>query len=137
VTIITVMFIMFFAHWTCSLISMHAAVLLPGRGTLVNAVHSLLPAEERVSHYFLILPLSFNTNYDGITVLEQGAYRAIILAKILSYSPRVRFFHFLEAFPISILMTIFSLLVGLYRWTSSTSRRNVVVQFTACSLQSK
>ena len=61
----------------------HAVVLMPGR--------ELLSAEERVSHYFLMLPLCFNTNYDGITVLKQSAYRAILLAKILSYAPRAEF----------------------------------------------
>ena len=43
---------------------------------------------------FVMLPLSFNSNYDDITVLKQSANRAIILAKILSYSPRARFPHF-------------------------------------------
>ena len=55
-----------------------------------------------------MLPLSFNTNYDGkpITVLKQSAYHAIILAKILSYAPRAGFPQFLEAFSFSFLMTI-------------------------------
>jgi len=35
-----------------------------------------------------MLPLSFNTNYDGITVLKQSASRAIILSKTLSCDPR-------------------------------------------------
>ena len=61
------------------------------RGPLGNAVHSLLSAEEYVSHYFLMLPSSFNTNYDGITVVKQIANHAIILGKILSYAPRAGF----------------------------------------------
>jgi len=66
-----------------------------------HAVQSLLSVEERVSHYFVMLPLTFNANYDGITVLKQSAYRAIILAKILSYAHRAGFPNFLEAFPFS------------------------------------
>src|SRR6218665_65138 len=38
--------------------------------------------------------LSFNKNYDGTTVLNQSANRAIILAKILYYAPRAGFSHF-------------------------------------------
>jgi len=47
----------------------------------------------------LTLPISFNTNYDVVTVLEQSANSAIILAKILAYVPRAGFPHILEAFP--------------------------------------
>ena len=56
---------------TVLLLTGHAAAcsdVLDWAGTLGNAVHSLLSAEERVSHNFLILFLSFNINYDGITV---------------------------------------------------------------------
>ena len=60
--------IAFFAHWTCSF------------------------------PLFLMLPLNFNTNYDGITVVKQSANHAIILANILSYAPRAGFPHLLEAF---------------------------------------
>ena len=59
-----------------------------------------------VSHYFLMLSLSFNINFDDITVLKQSANRAIIRAKILFYAPRARFPHSLEAFPSSSLMTL-------------------------------
>jgi len=41
-------------------------------GNVGNAVHSLLFAKDRFSHEFLMLPLSSNTNYDGITVLKQS-----------------------------------------------------------------
>ena len=82
----------------------HAVVgVVAWAGTLENAVHPLLSTEERVSHYFLMLSLSLNTNYDGI---RQSAYRAIILAKILTYAPRAGFPHFLEAFLFSFLTTI-------------------------------
>ena len=37
----------------------------------------------------IVLPLSFNTNYDRVTVLKQSANRAIILAKVLSYASRI------------------------------------------------
>src|SRR6218665_3906053 len=50
-------------------------------GTVGNAVHALLSAEERVFTILLMIPLSFNTSYDGITVLKESANRAIILAK--------------------------------------------------------
>jgi len=39
----------------------------------------------------LMLPLSFNIKYDFIKVLKQSANRAIILAKLLSYAPRAEF----------------------------------------------
>ena len=60
----------------------HAVVLFHGRERQgMPAVRSLLSAEERVSHYLLTLPLSFNslpsTNYDGMTVLKQREDRAI------------------------------------------------------------
>ena len=51
-----------------------------------------------------MLSLNFNINYDGITVLEQSEYRAIIIAKILSYAPRAGFLHFLETIPFSFLV---------------------------------
>jgi len=71
----------------------HAVVLLPGRERLglLFTVHSLRSAEELISHYFAMLPLSFNANYGGIIVLKPNANRAIILAKILSYAPRAWF----------------------------------------------
>jgi len=43
---------------------------------------------------FLMLPLDFKSNYDGITVLKQSANRAIILAKILCYAPHAGFPNF-------------------------------------------
>jgi len=36
-------------------------------------------AEERVSHYSLMPPLSFNTSYEGVTVLKQRANRVTLL----------------------------------------------------------
>src|SRR6218665_3358844 len=100
VTIITVAF---FAHCrTCSLISMHWRSCMHGRklGTLGFAVQSLLSAEESVSLYILMIPLTFQFNNDDITVLKQSANRARILAHIC-YAPHARFPHFLEAFPSS------------------------------------
>src|SRR6218665_2600868 len=65
---------------------------------MVLNVHSLLSAEERVSHDFLMLPLSFNTNYDVVS--KHSANRAIILAKILSYASRAGLtFPHLRGFP--------------------------------------
>ena len=49
---------------------------------------------------FLMLPISFNY-YDGITVLMQSEDRVIILTKILTYAPRTKVHHFLEALPSS------------------------------------
>ena len=40
-----------------------------------------------------MLPLSFSTDYDGITVLKQSANRAVILANILFYAPHAGFPH--------------------------------------------
>jgi|SRR6218665_2075021 len=98
VTIITVAF---FAHWTCSLISMHWRSCMGRKpGTLGFAVQSLLSAEESVSLYILMIPLTFQFNNDDITVLKQSANRARILAHIC-YAPHARFPHFLEAFPSS------------------------------------
>jgi len=64
-------------------------ILLFGAGL---AVIPLLPFIHfsQVSHYVSMLPLSFNTNYDGIIVLKESANRATILAKIFSYSPLLR-----------------------------------------------
>jgi len=45
-----------------------------------------------------MLPLSFESNYDRITVLKQSANRAVILANILCDAPRSGFPHVLEAF---------------------------------------
>ena len=36
------------------------------------AVHSIQSAEERVSNYFIMLLLSFKSNYDGITELKDS-----------------------------------------------------------------
>jgi len=58
---VTIIRVAFFADWTCSLISMQWCFVCAG--TLGSAVHSLLSAEERVSRYFLMLLLGFNTNY--------------------------------------------------------------------------
>src|SRR6218665_1392641 len=41
---------------------------------------------SRLVPLFLMLPLSFNTNFDGIQVLKQRGNRAIILAKSLSFT---------------------------------------------------
>src|SRR6218665_2743300 len=67
------------------------------RMTSCPALPGTVP-EDGVSHYFLMLPLSFLTNYDGtcIPVLKQNANCAIILAKLLSYAPGAGFPHFLE-----------------------------------------
>jgi len=104
VTIITVAF---FAHWTCSLISMQWCCCKVGD---VGECRSQASFRGRtlVPHYFVMLPLSFNTNYDiiTVTVLKQSAIRAIILAKILSYAPRAGLSHFLEAFHASLLMAM-------------------------------
>src|SRR6218665_512054 len=111
-----------FAHWTCSLnlFNKHAVVrVVAWARTQRNSIHSLLSAGERVSHCFdknafptiLMLPLSFNTNYNDITALRQSTYRAIILAKIFSCAPSAGFPHFLEAFPFSFLMKYTPLLV--------------------------
>ena len=57
-----------FAHWIqLSLISMQWFCCIGGNE---NAVHSLFSAGERVSHYFFNFPLSFNTNYDNITIFK-------------------------------------------------------------------
>jgi len=58
-----------------------------------------LRGRTRFPLLILMLRLSFNTNYDAITVLKQSENRAKFVAKILSYAPRAGFPHFLEAFP--------------------------------------
>jgi len=79
VTIITVAFL---THWTCSLIglSMQWCCCID-----IGECRSLTSFHGRM-HFplFLLLPPSFNTNYDGIRVLKQSENRAIILPKILS-----------------------------------------------------
>ena len=59
VTIITVAFL---AHWTCSLINKQWCWTVGAFGGNFggNVIHSLLSAVKHLSHYFLILPLSFN-----------------------------------------------------------------------------
>ena len=59
----TIVTVAFFAHWTCSLISLQWCCwqFVAWAGTLGNAVQALLTAEERVSHDFLMLPLSFSS----------------------------------------------------------------------------
>src|SRR6218665_863174 len=101
---VTIIIVAFFAHWTCSLISMlalHCRGIVAWAKTLWCAVNSLLSTEERVSHYFLMLPLVLNPTNDSIAVLKQSTNRAIILAKILCYTPHAVFSHFLEVFPFS------------------------------------
>jgi len=98
---VTIMTIVFFARWTCSLISMHAVLLFHGRERLGMPFTHCFPRKNAFP-LFLMLPLSFKTNYDVLTVLRQSAHRAIILAKILSYALRSGFPHFLEAFPSSV-----------------------------------
>jgi len=51
---VTIVTVAFFAHWTCSLISLQWCCwqFVAWAGTLGNAVHSLVSAEERVSYYF-------------------------------------------------------------------------------------
>jgi len=78
----------------------HAVVLLPGRepyGTHFFPQKNAFPT-------ILMLPLSFSTNFNGITDLRQNTYRAIILAKNFACAPRAGFSHFLEAFFLSFLM---------------------------------
>jgi len=104
----TIITVVFFAYWTCSLTSMHAVVLhllnkwcctcCMGRNVGECRSPTSFRGRERVSHYVLMLLLSFNTNVDGIPVLKQNANRAIILATNLSYAPCAAFPHFLEAF---------------------------------------
>jgi len=71
------------------------AVLLPGWEYWEMPFTHFFPQNNAFPTILLMLLCSFNTNYDGITVLKQSAYRAIILAKILSYAP-------CEGFPTSI-----------------------------------
>jgi len=67
VTIITVPF---FVHWTCSLITISRqwCCCVGENVGEANVVHSLLSEEEDVSHYFLMLPLSFNTSHESMMV---------------------------------------------------------------------
>src|SRR6218665_46088 len=101
---VTIIIVPFFAHWTCSLISRQWCCCLGGN---IGECRSLISFRGRMCFpVLLMLPLSLNTNYDGITVRKQSAYRAIILAKILSYASRAEFPHFLKAFPSLFLITI-------------------------------
>jgi len=64
-----------------------AVVLLPGRERWEYRSLTSFRGRTRFS-LFLMLPLSFNTNFDVVTVLKQSAYREIIIGKIVSYAPR-------------------------------------------------
>ena len=56
---------------------------------LGNAVTHFFWRTRFPLYFNILMPaLSFNPNYDGITVLKQNDTRTIILAKILCYAPR-------------------------------------------------
>ena len=80
-----------------------SVVMIRGRERCGMPLTHFFPRKNAIPT-ILMLPLSFNTNHNGITVLKQSANHAIILAKILSYAPRAGFPHFLEALPFSLLV---------------------------------
>jgi len=60
----------------------HTVVLLHAWERWAMSFTYFLPRKNAFPTIFLMLPLTFNTNYDGITVLKQSANRAMILAEI-------------------------------------------------------
>ena len=59
--LVTIITVAFFDHWTCSLISKQGVVAWAETlGWGMSFTRTLLSAEERVSHYFLMLPSVLN-----------------------------------------------------------------------------
>jgi len=76
------------SSFLCSLdmqFNKHAVVLLHGWDHWGMPFIHFFPRKNAFPT-IAMLPFSFNTNYDVITVFKQSANRAIILAQILSYA---------------------------------------------------
>jgi len=86
---LTIVTVASFAHWKCSLIGMWQWCSCLCTVQKRWSRRSLTSFRGRTRfQLFLMLPLSFKNNYDGITsVLKQSANCAIILAKILCFCP--------------------------------------------------
>src|SRR6218665_1580609 len=82
---------------TCSLISVQWCGC---KGRNAGVCRSLISFRGRTRFpLFLMLSLSFKSNYDGITVLKQSANRALILEKDLVLRSSCRVPNFLKAKP--------------------------------------